>query len=449
MNSYTLAPRELPLDDAWDVIVVGGGPAGCAAAAAAAREGARTLLLEATGCLGGMGTAGLVPYWMTWGDGKKPVIRGLAERVYTACLNGMPHASKQEHSGPIDAELLKRIYDDLVTEAGARVLFNTQLAAVDAQNGQVDVIIAANKAGMTAYRAKTYVDCTGDADLAAWAGAPFVQGDPATGELMPVTHCFVLTNVDDYAYTYGRRLWPDVITAIVNSGKYPEIASRHSCNDPVGPGTIGFNAGHQWDVDNTRPETASAALIQGRKIAKAYRDALAEYLPAAFANAFLVNTASLLGIREGRRIIGDYCLTTEDYFARRSFNDEICRNHYPIDIHTAKHEVAADKQGQFSVMDRYEHFRPGESHGIPYRCLCPRGLRNVLVAGRSVSCERPVQAAIRIMPVCLGMGEAAGLAAALAARETTDVHSVDTAHLRLRLREEGAYLPEAMPALEG
>lgn len=442
-KDYTMGPRTLPLDDTWDVIVIGGGPAGCAAAAAAAREGARTLLLEATGSLGGMGTGGLVPYWMIWGDEEKPIIRGLAERVYTQCLNGMPHADKRGLNGPIDAELLKRIYDDLVTSAGAHVLFNTMLVAVEAKGGAVDTVIAANKAGLTAYRAKIYVDCSGDADLAAWAGAAFVQGEAGTGEMMPVTHCFVLANVDGYAYVHGRKLWPDVITEIVNSGKYPAIADRHSCNDMIGPGIVGFNAGHQWDVDNTRPETVSAALIQGRKIAKAYRDAVAEYLPAAFANAFLVNTGSLLGVREGRRIIGDYSLTTEDYFARRSFPDEICRNHYPIDIHTAKHEVAADKQGKFDVMGRYDHFKPGESHGIPYRCLCPKDLRNVLVAGRSVSCERPVQAAIRIMPVCLGMGEAAGLAAALAAQGKADIHAVDTARLRRRLLEEGAYLPES------
>lgn len=443
MPTYRFQPCELPLDDSWDVIVVGGGPAGCAAAAAAAREGARTLLLEATGCLGGMGTAGLVNYWMTWGDGEKPIIRGLAERVYRACVDGMPHADPRELSGPIDAELLKRIYDDLVTGAGARVLFNSMLASVETRDGGVETLIVANKAGLTAYRAKSYVDCSGDADLATWAGAEFVQGEPGSGDLMPVSHCFVLTNVDGYAFTHGRKIWPEVMTEIVNSGAYPEIATRHCCSSFIGPSAIGFNAGHQWEVDNTRPETVSAALIQGRKIAKAFRDALAEYLPAAFANAFLTSTGSLLGVREGRRIIGDYCLTTEDYFARRSFADEICRNHYPIDIHTARHEAAAEKAGEFEIINRFEHFKSGESHGIPYRCLCPRGVRNVLVAGRSVSCERPVQAAIRIMPVCLGMGEAAGLAAALAARETSDVHAVDTDHLRCRLREEGGFLPEA------
>ncbi len=206
MSTYILRERAVPLDDRWDVLVVGGGPAGCTAAAAAAREGAKTLLVEATGCLGGMGTGGLVPSWMTFGDGEKLVVRGMAERVFNACKQGMPHTEAQWQLGPIDAELLKRIYDDLVTDAGAEVLFNTQMAAVEmGETGSVAALLLCNKTGLTAYRAKVYVDCTGDGDLAAWAGAEFAKGDDA-GDMMPATHCFVLTNVDEYAYRYGTPL---------------------------------------------------------------------------------------------------------------------------------------------------------------------------------------------------------------------------------------------------
>lgn len=450
MATFTLRERALPLDDSWDVIVVGGGPAGCTAAAAAAREGANTLLIEATGCLGGMGTGGLVPAWMTFGDREKLVIRGLAEHVLNTCKADMPHFNPEWQGGPIDAELLKRIYDDMVTSAGATVLFNTSLAAVEMeQPGVVSALILSNKAGMTAYRAKVYVDGTGDGDLAVWAGADYLQGDDTTGELMPVTHCFTLANVDVYAYQYGPAMWPDTINTILHSGNYPEIADQHFCNNLIGPGVVGFNAGHLWDVDNTDPSTVSAALVQGRKIAKAFRDALAETHPA-FANAFLASTASLLGVRETRRIIGDYVLNIEDFLSRRSFADEICRNAYPVDIHTAKNEIDASRQGQLDVMARYEQYGPGESHGIPYRSLTPKGLHNVLIAGRAVSCDRPVQSSIRIMPACLGMGEAAGLAAALAATHPApDVHAVDTATLRRRLREEGGYLPELSEAASG
>ena len=176
-------------------------------------------------------------------------------------------------------------------------------------------------------------------------------------------------------------------------------------------------------------------------MAEQYRMALAEFHPAAFGNAFLVMTGSMMGIRETRRIVGDYILTLEDYVNRRSFPDEICRNSYFIDVHWAKEEGAT-----FAKFKDWEarcmHYEKGESHGIPYRCLTPRGVRNVLVAGRSISCDRIVQGSVRVMPVCLAMGEAAGLAAALASQSDHDVHHVETLALRSKLKARGAYLPE-------
>jgi hypothetical protein len=440
---FDLRARGVALSDGWDVVVAGGGPAGCTAAAAAAREGAKVLLLEATGSLGGMGTSGLVPMWMTFGDGEKMILRGLAERVFLESLAGMPHAHPEWFGGPVDAEVLKRVYDRLVGEFGVTVLFNTFVAGVElASKGVLDALLVANKSGLAACRGKVYVDGTGDGDLAAWAGAPFRQGDDQTGELMPVTLCFVLSSVDDYAYAHGPKMFPDVIQRIVDSGKYPLIKDRHFCNISIGPGTVGFNAGHLWDVDNTKPETVSRAMIEGRQIAESFRLALAEFHPKAFGNAFLASTGSLMGVRETRRIVGDYVLGLDDYLARRSFPDEICRNHYPVDIHTAKNEIEKCRRGALDVMNRYEQYKKGESHGVPYRCLTPKGLSNVLVAGRCVSADRPMQAAIRIMPACLAMGEAAGVAAAQAARQAVpDVHAVDTTRLRTRLREHGAWLP--------
>ena len=415
MKTYTCPSTEIPLDDTWDVIVVGGGPAGCASAAAAGAEGARTLLIEATGCLGGMGTSALVPAWTPFSDKQKIIYRGLAEKVFTACKEGMPHVAKGALDWvPIDAERLKRIYDQLVTEAGVTVLFNTHLAQVRVEDGTLQVITVVNKSGLTAYRAKVFIDCTGDADLCAWAGAEFHQGNEKGENLMPATHCFVITNVDEYAYLNGPRLegnFPESpIVEIMKSGRYPEIPDLHLNNILIGPGTVGFNAGHIWNVDNTKPETVSAALMKGRRMAEAFRAALAEFHPKAFGNAFLVITGSLMGIRETRRIVGDYILTLEDYLKRRSFADEICRNSYFIDVHWAKEEVATDTGKYHKWEKALLTYQPGESHGIPYRCLTPKGLRNVLVAGRSISCEQLVQGSVRVMPVCLAMGQAAGIA---------------------------------------
>jgi hypothetical protein len=445
---YMLKATSLPLNDSWDVIVVGGGPAGCTAAAAAAREGARTLLVEATGALGGMGTSGLVPAWCPFTDHERIIYGGLAEKVLKECMGGMPHVPPNQFDWtPIDAELLKRIYDDLVTHNGATVLFNTFLARVECDSsGHADAIVVANKAGLSALRARVYVDATGDADLAVWAGAKYEKGDEA-GNLQPASHCFTLTNVDMYAYQHcgGIKYSPhyNVIDDIVASGKYPDIPDSHACNNVVGPGAIGFNAGHLWDVDNADPFSVSKALIQGRRIAKAFRDACAEFFPEAFANAHLTQTASLLGIRESRRVIGDYYLTADDFVKLRSFPDEICRNSYSIDVHHKKSEIgtAEDKANQGVSIS--VHLKKGQSHGIPYRCLTPKGLANVLVAGRSISTDRAVQGSTRAMPACLCTGEAAGIAAAMAAGERpTDVHAINTAELRKRLQRFGAYLPE-------
>jgi len=438
MHTFT---RAIPCDDHWDVIVAGGGPAGCTAAIAAARAGRRVLLLEATSALGGMGTMGLIPAWCPFSDGEKIIYRGLAETVFTRSKAGMVHVDPHATDWvPIDPEHLKSIYDDLVTSAGVHLLFNTQVAAIEQSDGCITAVITAGKDGLHANTATVYVDGTGDADLAAWAGAPYAQGD-AAGEVQPASLCFTLSNVDAYAYAFGNHPYSHLLHTRMDSEKYTLLSDLHLCNNLVGPGTVGFNAGHLWGVDNTDPASVTPALIAGRKIAAQFRDALAEYLPAAFANAHLVATAPLMGIRETRRIIGDYVLTVEDYLARRSFADEIGRNCYPVDIHTAQHEVSDALQGTVSAMDRFPRYARGESHGIPYRSLIPQGVKNVLVAGRSISTDRPVQASVRVMPVCLVTGEAAGMAAALACETGGDVRAVDVHNLRERLQAEGAYLP--------
>ncbi len=395
-----------------------------------------------------MGTSALVPAWTPFSDGKRVLYRGLAERVFRACTAGMAHIPSDAIDWvAIDAERLKRVYDDLVGEAGVTVRFNTHLSAVERRDDAVDALVLTDKAGLAACRGTTYVDCTGDADLCAWASADFHKGNEKGERLMPATHCFVLTNVNVEVLQARPNLHGSnphsLIYDILQSNRYPLIPDSHICVSVVGPRTVGFNAGHIWEVDNTDPASVSRALVQGRKMAEQYRLALAEFYPEAFRDAFLVNTGSLLGIRETapdrRRLHADL----DDYVERRSFTDEICRNCYFIDIHWAKDEISS-RPGEFQIWDkRCLHYRAGESHGVPYRCLVPETLRNVLAAGRSISCEQIVQGSVRVMPVCLAMGEAAGAAASVAARHHEGhVRCVDVAGLRDRLRRAGAYLPD-------
>lgn len=445
MRNYSLT-KEIPLNDSYEVIVVGGGPAGCTAAAAAAREGSQTLLIEATGALGGMGTQGLVPCWAPFSDKEKMIYRGIAQRIFERAKAGMPHVNKKALDWvPIDSELLKRVYDDIVTSYGAEVLFHTHVASVDCTNGKINAIIASNKAGLTAFSSKVFVDCTGDADVAAWAGAEFDLGDSRfDGETQPATLCFILSNVDGYGYQVIGKIHAEcknsVIYKILESEKYSLVKDAHCCNLLIGPNTVGFNAGHLWNINGTDPVQLSKAMMEGRKLAHQLHEGLIEFCPKAFANSFLVSTAPLMGIRETRRIRGDYVLTVQDYLDRRTFEDEIARNSYYMDVHLTDEERQLAREGKMDDAERCSSYGKGESHGIPYRCLTPVGLDNILVAGRSISAERMVQGSIRVMPTCLAMGEAAGIAASMAAKAGVSTHDVDVKMLRERLLEEGAYI---------
>jgi len=457
MTTYRLKHTELPLDNAWDVIVAGGGPAGCAAAIAAAREGARTLLVEATGTLGGMGTSGLIPAWARFSDRERIIHRGIAEQVFNASNATLykPNPGQLDWV-KINVEALKRIYDEMVTEAGATVLFHTTVTAVELSDpGCVDALLIANKAGLSAIKAKVYVDCTGDGDVAAWAGAAFEKGDK-DGDMQPVTLCSLFSNVNEEALAKAPNLhhanpkspgW-DMAT----DDEFPLVKDCGICTHLVGAGTVQFNALHQWGIDNTDPYSTTQGLITGRKIAYQYSQALRKYLPDAFGESHLVATGALLGIRETRRIIGDYMLNCDDYKSCRSFDDEITRTANHIDIHPSADEMPEAIRNRREPTDRFD-LEKGMSCGVPYRCLTPKGIENVLVAGRCISTDRTVHGSTRVMPPCLSTGEAAGLAAATAANTTAaDVHAVDTDALRRRLKDHGAYLPDmnnTQPRAEG
>lgn len=415
----------------WDVIVVGGGPAGCTAAISAAREGARTLLIEAGGQLGGMGTAGLVPTWSPFSDGERIIYRGLAQRIFEESKKGVPHVKKDMLNWvPINAEQLMSVYDSMVTASGAEVLFFSRMGAVNMSSANtVGSIVVANKQGLTTLKARVFIDATGDGDLAAWAGADYKRGydDDGTNQLSSL--CFTIGNIDMYDYDSNTPLptWNTKNNPIIEaakSGKYP-LVDAYANVTLVGPELLQFNAGH-IAVDTTDPRAISRAMIEGRQKAEQYLQALRDLRPTTFGNASLVKTASVLGVRDSRRITGDYVLTGDDWRARRTFSDEIGRNCYYIDIH-----------GSTTPPQRY---KKGESHGIPYRCLTPKKLKNVLTVGRCISADGEVYGATRIMPCCMVTGEAAGMAAAHAIEETGgDVHRIDVDKLRQQLKARGQY----------
>ena len=424
-ESVRFRQSRIRLDSSWDVIVVGGGPGGCTAAIAAAREGAKVLLIEATGQLGGMGTAGMVPAWCPFSDGEKIIYRGLAEKIFNESKKGVPHEPKDKLDWVnINPEYLMRVYDRMVTESGANVLFFSRVAAVEkSADDTVDAIIVANQLGLTAFRAKVFVDATGNGDLAVWSGASSMKSDV----LQDSTLCFALANVNGdkyYGGLHSDNKQSPLHKVVGPDGKYP-LTGHHFCMNLIGPNVVQFNAGH-IHADTTDPRSVTEAMMIGRQTAQQYLEACKEACPEIFGNAFVVKTASLLGVRDGRRIVGDYVFTKEDWNARRTFEDEIGRNSYYLDVH---------KSGFKPV-----HYQKGDSHGIPYRCLTPKGLRNVLTAGRCISTDEEAFGSLRVMPPCLVTGEAAGAAAAIAIQQSRcDVHAIDVQRLRRRLKEEGQY----------
>lgn len=427
----------------FDVMVAGGGPAGFAAAAAAAREGMKTLLVEATGCLGGMASSGLVAGWCGFHDKEKFIHRGLAERMRKGLQEyaGLKPSDDIKDQSPVDPEGVKLLMDSIVEEAGVEILFNTTLSDVMARpDGTVEAAIVANKDGLSAVRARLFIDCTGDGDLCARAGARFEKGD-AGGDMQPATLCHTLVNLSKGG---GAIMPEDYRKRMVDDPKYPLIKDDFFGIWP-GRGFHIINGGHLWGVDGSDIRSVTKAMIEGRKLARQFRDAYAEHIPSVCKDGVLLQTASLLGVRETRRIIGDYILTEADHKAQRRFDDEISLNSFFIDIHPSWANRLRERRGEWSweKEKRDSTFPKGGFHGIPYRCLTPVGLKNVLNAGRSVSSDRVAQSAVRVMPPCMTMGEAAGVAAAMSAKETAcDVHKVDVGRLRGRLCEHGAFLPD-------
>lgn len=416
--------------DQWDVIVVGGGPGGCTAAISAAREGAKVLMIEDSGQLGGMGTIGMVPAWCPFTDGEKVIYRGLAQTIFREAKKGVPFVDRFQWDWvPINPEWLMHVYDQMVTEAKVQVLFFSRVCQVKkSADDTIEAVVVANQQGLTALKAKVFIDATGNGCLSAWAGAKFQLGFDANGDQQASTLCFSVAGIDVNDYVNGPNLYgaDGPIGQAAASGKYPLI-DGHFCNNRVGGDMMGANGGHLHVKDTTDPWQVSEAMFEGRKMAWSYLQALRDSRPTSFANAVMARTAAVLGIRDSRRIEGDYVLTIDDWVARRSFDDGIGRNCYYIDIH--------GKEGS------HKEYSRGESHGIPYRCLTPKGLKNLLTSGRCISVDADVFGSTRIMPCCLVVGEAAGMAAQHAIVESGgNVHAVDTNKLRARLKEVGAWL---------
>ncbi|MDQ1914273.1 FAD-dependent oxidoreductase [Paenibacillus sp. GD4] len=442
-----LPQQSVPVSYEVDVVVVGGGAAGIAAAISAAKNGAQTLLIEQRGFLGGMGTVALVPAFCPFTDKRKPIIRGvgieLMERMKAACNDEYRKEYEQTLDWvPIDPEVLKRVYDDAALENGVSLLFHTFVydVVLSEDRKTIEGILIVNKTGRSFVRCRYVIDATGDADIAALAGVPFQKGGEQ-GELQPGSMCYMLVNVDRRRFLRFLEETGDTgqlhktVERAMAEGALPEGRKSISGLAWVNDYLVGVNFGHVFGIDGTKAEDLTRGAIEGRRLAERQTQFFRKYVPG-FEHAHLIASGEQVGIRETRRVRGDYVLTAEDFMEARSFPDDIARNAYYIDIHLA------NSKGSMT----FTHLPPGKSHGVPYRVLLPEGIDNLWVPGRAASSDRAVQGSLRVMPNCFAMGQASGTAAAMALTCGTDSRGVSVPGLQRRLLEQGAWLGEELAA---
>jgi len=447
-KTYRLT-REIPVEEGYDLVVAGGGPAGAAAAISAARLGAKVLLVEAAGCLGGMGTSALVSNWYSLGDGQQLVVGGLIlELIHTMCRDKQVTPSAYENfqkgkylgSVGFDPEALKMLLDKLCQDAGVEVRFFTRVIDADAdpQKGRVNGVITSSVEGYRYLRASTFIDGTGDAVLADLCGAACRAAGRDTPNIMPPTLCARIADVDYDRFSKTQQ--QAMIEKAIADGFFTQPDRHVPGIFRSGPNTATMNAGHLFHTDALKTRSLSDAMVFGRRLVQEYASFYRKYMPGC-ENMQVMGTGSLLGVRESRRIVGEYELHYGDFQARRHFPDQIAVYTKAVDIHVYDLS-AAEYQRYHEEYSKLDRLKKGESYGIPYGVLVPKGWTNLWVAGRCVSADVKVNGAIRDQPGCSMMGQAAGTAAVQSLRTGQAANALDTEQLVLTLRKAGANLPQ-------
>jgi len=444
--------------DKYDIVVVGGGTGGAPAAIAAGRNGASVLLIEKNGFLGGLTTGGLVtpwPHWLarhSWQDFKEPYVEG----IHTEILGRLQRLGGLAEDGRTwNEEVLKYVLEQMCLEAGVHLLFHSFVFRLSKDVRQIKSLDIANKSGLRSVSGNIFVDGTGDADLMALAGIECKKGRETDGATQPMTTVFRLGGVDTkkfpgfspFQYLRGSR-WveqremPDEIANIHR--EYLEARKRGEITNPrvelhwmphSQPGVLHFNATRVQGLDATRAEDLTDAEIQGKRQVIEIVNFLRRF--PSFADAYISQMGSDVGIRETRRIIGHYVLTDEDVLSGRKFPDGIARGHGPIDIHDPTEPSSSI---QLAFCPDYT------SYDIPYRCLVPKEIENILIGSRCVSATHEAFASVRLIPQVSAIGQAAGTAAALAHQGSVSVQQLDVDLLRAALKEQGASIwEEGMP----
>lgn len=405
-----------------EVLVCGSGPAGIGAAYAAGKSGANTMIIEAQGDLGGISTTGLMSHWT--GRSGSP--------VYAEILRRSADANEGEFHGKIvpviDPEKLKTIYLKMMVENNVKILLYTFISDTIVDNGRVCGVIIENKTGRSAILADVVIDATGDGDVAYKAGAEYILGREEDNKMQPCTIMFKVAGVDT-----DKAVFPGSFETLVPTEKGElQALGKSIIGHPAGhvllykttlPGVVTCNMTNCIGIDGTKAEDLTKATLVCREQMERIVKFLREYAPG-YENCFIISSASLIGVRETRHFKGKYTLNEEDILTARVFDDWVVKDAYfNFDIHNID-GAGLDKNG-------VQHkFSQTKGYTVPFRCLVPEKTEGLLLAGRCISGTHKAHSNYRVMPICVGMGEAAGYAASIAAKKDILPSQVDVKEIQ-------------------
>ncbi len=451
MKTIEEPARQIPLYGEYEVVVLGGGPAGIAAAVAAARAGRRTLLIERYGFLGGMGTAAGVTNFCglhaNVHGGMHRVVQGIASELLAriARLGGLnaPHLILGKiFAQAYDTAAYKIAADDLLGAHKVDILFHALGAGVVMHDEtRINVMLVETKAGRQAIGADIFIDCSGDGDLAAWAGAPFEVGDDE-GRMLYPSMMFRLNGIDPDKAGDAWRTIPQLMEKAEAAGthRFPRKAAIVRPQRSGIEWRVNFTQVSRADgraINGIEPDDLTRGEIEGRRQAVQAFEFL-RTVPG-FEKSYIIDLPPQLGIRETRRIVGGYQLSGEDVLGCASFDDSIGVNGWPIEAH-----VAGDVIFKFPPIPESRGYNE-----LPYRMLVPAAIDNLLVAGRCASMTHEGQSAARVSGACFAMGEAAGSAAALALSGNMIPRDIAVEKLQQKLQEQGAFIGRDQDVPEG
>lgn len=424
--------REIPVIDETSVLVLGAGPAGVAAAITAAREGTRTILIEQTGDVGGIATAGLMSHWTGNTEG------GIYEEILDRSSESAERDGHLFNGGArqiINPESLKTVLLDMLVEAGVKLLLYTFVSDVIMENDTIKGVIVECKSGRQAILADIVVDATGDGDAAAKAGVPYFKGRETDGKMQPASIMFKVAGVE-----VERGVFPGGFeeTFQIPAGDLQSLGRKY-LPEPAGhvllykttlPGVVTCNMTNCTGIDGTKTEDLTRATLVCREQLDSIVNFLRKIVPG-FENCYLISSASLIGIRETRHFEGENTITEQDILEARVFEDwVVTKASFNFDVHNLTGN-GLDETGSQKA------FKQTKGYTIPYGCFVPKKVEGLYLAGRDISGTHMAHSNYRVMPICANMGQAVGIAAALCVKNKKIPRELKAAQVQARLLEIG------------